>query len=42
MDDRAQTMLSTEILAQLANSNWKERLAGMEEFTKVGIETLYS
>lgn len=34
VDDMATSLLSASILPQLASSNWKERLAAMEEFTK--------
>ncbi|XP_071485290.1 cytoskeleton-associated protein 5-like [Diadema antillarum] len=33
VDDKAAALLSPTILTQLASSNWKERLAAMEEFT---------
>ena len=35
VDDKASSLLGASILTQLASSNWKERLAAMEEFTKV-------
>ncbi|XP_030845166.1 cytoskeleton-associated protein 5-A isoform X3 [Strongylocentrotus purpuratus] len=34
VQDKAEVLLSASILTQLASSNWKERLAAMEEFTK--------
>ena len=35
VEERAKSMLPGSVLTQLANANWKERLAGMEEFTTV-------
>nr|XP_054761945.1 cytoskeleton-associated protein 5-like isoform X1 [Lytechinus pictus] len=34
VEEKAAALLSSSILTQLASSNWKERLAAMEEFTK--------
>lgn len=33
MLEKATELLGAEMLGQLENSNWKERLAGMENFT---------
>ena len=33
--EKATDLLTAELLGQLENSNWKERLAGMEKFTQI-------
>ena len=33
--DKASELLTPEVMAQLENSNWKERMEGMEKFTKL-------
>ena len=33
--EKATDLLTAEVLGQLENSNWKERLAGMEKFTQL-------
>ena len=37
VEDKALELFGEELLKQMSSSNWKERLASVEEMTKVGV-----